>query len=31
MFPSASVASVSGVDGTGAGLGTIGAINLTGW
>ena len=31
IFPSASVASVSGMGGTGAGLGTIGAIYLTGW
>jgi MFS transporter, ACS family, aldohexuronate transporter len=31
LFPSASVASVSGMGGTGAGLGTIGAIYLTGW
>ena len=31
LFPSASVASVSGLGGTGAGLGTIGAIYLTGW
>jgi MFS transporter, ACS family, aldohexuronate transporter len=30
LFPSASVASVSGMGGTGAGLGTIGAIYLTG-
>jgi MFS transporter, ACS family, hexuronate transporter len=30
IFPSASVASVSGMGGTGAGLGTIGAIYLTG-
>jgi ACS family hexuronate transporter-like MFS transporter len=30
LFPSASVASVSGMGGTGAGLGTIGAIFLTG-
>jgi ACS family hexuronate transporter-like MFS transporter len=31
VFPSTSVASVSGMGGTGAGLGTIGAIYLTGW
>ena len=31
LFPSPSVASVSGMGGTGAGLGTIGAIYLTGW
>jgi ACS family hexuronate transporter-like MFS transporter len=31
IFPTASVASVSGLGGTGAGLGTIGAIYLTGW
>jgi ACS family hexuronate transporter-like MFS transporter len=31
IFPAASVASVSGVGGTGAGLGTICAIYLTGW
>ena len=31
IFPAASVASVSGLGGTGAGLGTIGAIYLTGW
>ena len=31
LFPSASVASVSGMGGTGAGLGTIGAIYLIGW
>jgi ACS family hexuronate transporter-like MFS transporter len=31
LFPSSSVASVSGMGGTGAGLGTIGAIYLTGW
>jgi ACS family hexuronate transporter-like MFS transporter len=31
LFPSASVASVSGLGGTRAGLGTIGAIYLTGW
>ena len=31
LFPSASVASVSGMGGTGAGIGTIGAIYLTGW
>ena len=31
LFPSGSVASVSGMGGTGAGLGTIGAIYLTGW
>ena len=31
LFPSGSVASVSGMGGTGAGLGTIGAIFLTGW
>ena len=31
LFPSASVASVSGIGGTGAGLGTIAAIYLTGW
>jgi len=31
LFPSASVASVSGMGGTGAGLGTIGAFYLTGW
>lgn len=31
IFPNASVASVSGLGGTGAGLGTIGAIYLTGW
>lgn len=31
IFPTASVASVSGMGGTGAGLGTIGAIYLTGW
>ena len=31
LFPSASVASVSGMGGTGAGLGTIAAIYLTGW
>src|SRR4029450_6198736 len=30
LFPSPSVASVSGMGGTGAGLGTIGAIYLTG-
>ena len=31
IFPTSSVASVSGMGGTGAGLGTIGAIYLTGW
>jgi MFS transporter, ACS family, hexuronate transporter len=31
IFPTGSVASVSGMGGTGAGLGTIGAIYLTGW
>jgi ACS family hexuronate transporter-like MFS transporter len=31
LFDSASVASVSGMGGTGAGLGTIAAIYLTGW
>jgi ACS family hexuronate transporter-like MFS transporter len=31
LFPPPSVASVSGMGGTGAGLGTIGAIYLTGW
>lgn len=31
LFPPSSVASVSGLGGTGAGLGTIGAIYLTGW
>jgi ACS family hexuronate transporter-like MFS transporter len=31
VFPSGSVASVSGMGGTRAGLGTIGAIFLTGW
>ncbi|MBA2356372.1 MAG: MFS transporter [Acidobacteria bacterium] len=31
LFPSSSVASVSGLGGTGAGLGTIAAIYLTGW
>jgi MFS transporter, ACS family, aldohexuronate transporter len=31
LFPSPSVASVSGMGGTGAGLGTIGAFYLTGW
>jgi MFS transporter, ACS family, hexuronate transporter len=31
LFPATSVASVSGMGGTGAGLGTIGAIYLTGW
>jgi MFS transporter, ACS family, hexuronate transporter len=31
IFPTPSVASVSGMGGTGAGLGTIGAIYLTGW
>ena len=31
LFPSGSVASVSGLGGTGAGLGTIAAIYLTGW
>jgi ACS family hexuronate transporter-like MFS transporter len=31
LFPSGSVASVSGLGGTGASLGTIGAIYLTGW
>ena len=31
LFPSSSVASVSGMGGTGAGFGTIGAIYLTGW
>jgi ACS family hexuronate transporter-like MFS transporter len=31
VFPSRSVASVSGLGGTGAGLGTIAAIYLTGW
>ena len=31
IFPAPSVASVSGMGGTGAGLGTIGAIYLTGW
>ena len=31
LFPSGSVASVSGMGGTGAGLGTMGAIYLTGW
>jgi ACS family hexuronate transporter-like MFS transporter len=31
IFPSRSVASVSGLGGTGAGLGTIAAIYLTGW
>jgi ACS family hexuronate transporter-like MFS transporter len=31
LFPSGSVASVSGMGGTGAGFGTIGAIYLTGW
>ena len=30
LFPSGSVASVSGLGGTGAGIGTIGAIYLTG-
>jgi ACS family hexuronate transporter-like MFS transporter len=31
IFPTGSVASVSGLGGTGAGIGTIGAIYLTGW
>jgi ACS family hexuronate transporter-like MFS transporter len=31
LFPSGSVASVSGLGGTGAGLGTIAAIYVTGW
>ena len=31
LFPSGSVASVSGLGGTGAGIGTIAAIYLTGW
>jgi ACS family hexuronate transporter-like MFS transporter len=31
IFPTASVASVSGMGGTGAGVGTIAAIYLTGW
>jgi ACS family hexuronate transporter-like MFS transporter len=31
IYPTGSVASVSGMGGTGAGLGTIGAIYLTGW
>jgi len=31
LFPAGSVASVSGMGGTGAGIGTIGAIYLTGW
>ena len=31
IFPTGSVASVSGMGGTGAGLGTIGAIYFTGW
>ena len=31
IFPTGSVASVSGMGGTGAGVGTIGAIYLTGW
>ena len=31
LFPSGSVASVSGLGGTGAGLGTIAAIYITGW
>jgi ACS family hexuronate transporter-like MFS transporter len=31
IFPTGSVASVSGMGGTGAGIGTIGAIYLTGW
>ena len=31
LYHSGSVASVSGLGGTGAGLGTIGAIYLTGW
>lgn len=31
LFPPSSVASVSGMGGTGAGFGTIGAIYLTGW
>lgn len=31
IFPSASVASVAGMGGTGAGVGTIAAIYLTGW
>lgn len=31
IYPSASVASVSGLGGTGAGLGTIAAIYITGW
>jgi ACS family hexuronate transporter-like MFS transporter len=31
IFPSSSVASVSGMGGTGAGVGTIAAIYLTGW
>jgi ACS family hexuronate transporter-like MFS transporter len=31
IFPSASVASVSGLGGTAAGIGTIGAIYFTGW
>lgn len=31
IFPSASVASVTGMGGTGAGVGTIAAIYLTGW
>ena len=31
IFPPESVASVSGMGGTGAGVGTIGAIYLTGW
>jgi MFS transporter, ACS family, hexuronate transporter len=31
IFPTGSVATVSGMGGTGAGLGTIGAVYLTGW
>jgi ACS family hexuronate transporter-like MFS transporter len=31
LYPSGSVASVSGLGGTGAGIGTIAAIYLTGW
>ena len=31
LYPTGSVASVSGLGGTGAGIGTIAAIYLTGW
>jgi ACS family hexuronate transporter-like MFS transporter len=31
LYPSGAVASVSGLGGTGAGIGTIAAIYLTGW